>query len=113
MRSTMLILSLLAVHSHSSDAHAQGYYGYGSSTRVGNSTYHNFSSGLTGSSNRYGNSTYHNFSNGLSGTSNRIGNFTIHNNSNGVTGTSNRIGGTTYHSYSTPRRRYRYRSYGW
>jgi hypothetical protein len=48
----------------------------------------------------------------VTGTSNRIGNFTFYNNSNGVTGTSNRIGGTTSHSFTTPRRRYRYRSYG-
>ncbi len=52
---------------------------YGTSQRIGGTTFHNFDDGTTGTSQRMGGTTFHNFSDGTTGTSQRMGGTTFHN----------------------------------
>jgi hypothetical protein len=53
-------LALLLALTSTSNVFASSYYGSGTSTQIGNTTYHSGSYGL-GTSTQIGNSTYHNF----------------------------------------------------
>lgn len=52
-----------------------------------------------GTSSRMGGTTFHNFG-GTFGTSSRTGGTTFHNYSDGTTGTSQNIGGTVFHNFN-------------
>src|SRR5437868_6780656 len=72
----------------------------GTTTKIGNTTFTNWSDGQSATSTPIGNSTYTSFSDGSSATKTQIGNFGFTNFSNGTSGTSHQIGSFGFTNYS-------------
>lgn len=105
-----LFLSAVLSLCLASTAAAQ-YPVYGTSHRIGNTTYSNYSDGSYSTNMRIGNFDYYNSSSGLTGSSYRIGSYRYSSFSDGSSVTSNRIGNFEYRTYTPPVYQFR-SSYG-
>jgi hypothetical protein len=69
---------------------------YGTSTRVGNTTFHSWSNGTSGTIVSVGSTKFHRLSTGVTGTTQRIGTTSFHSFSNGARGTTQRVGASSF-----------------
>jgi hypothetical protein len=81
----------------------------GTSIRLGDTTFYNFSDGAMGSANRLGDTTFYNYTpppllapdaRPTTGTASRLGDTTFYNFSDGTTGTARKLGDTMFYNFS-------------